>query len=295
MSVSAAPVKPNTNERTGHSWTGLVCVGILIVVAYGSVIQGLVASWFDGNTDMGHGVLVPILSVYIVWLHRERLASIEARRNDRGLLLVALAAIQVLLATAIDARFVARLAIPIAITGVVLYLYGARFTRELAYPLALLLLMIPPPSFLYERLMFPLQLVASRMAEMGLEVLGYSVLREGNILELVGEKLSVAEACSGLRSLITVFFFCAVYVYFFVPVLWMRLTLLASVIPIALVGNALRIVLTGVVASYNRELAHGVLHEAAGHAIVIGAGIFCMFTHQMLEKLRRKEHAKPIT
>ena len=133
--------------------------------------------------------------------------------------------------------------------------------------------MIAPPSFINERVTLQLQLMASRLGEVSLEALGFSVLREGNILEMVGEKLAVAEACSGIRSLMALIFLAVVYNFFFVPQKKFRVILLASVIPIAILCNAGRIVATGVVGQYNRELAHGMLHATFGYfGLALGLG-----------------------
>jgi exosortase len=144
--------------------------------------------------------------------------------------------------------------------------------------------MIAPPTFIYERITLPLQMLASRLGEVSLEAAGYSVLREGNILELVGERLAVEEACSGIRSLVALFFLCLIYCYFFVPRKSIRAILLLSAIPIAIVTNAGRIFATGVLGQYDRELAHGVLHPALGHASLISAAVLCVLLHRGIKR-----------
>ena len=114
--------------------------------------------------------------------------------------------------------------------------------------------MVAPPTFMFARLTLSLQLLASRLGEACLETLGYSVLREGNILELVGIKLSVEEACSGIRSLMAIIFMCVLYNYFFVEGRSMKALILVMAIPIAILGNAVRIVATGIASQYNPAL-----------------------------------------
>jgi len=166
--------------------------------------------------------------------------------------------------------------------------------KELTYPLCTLLLMIAPPNFVFERLTLQLQLLASRLGAAALEALGYSVLREGNILEMVGIKLSVEEACSGIRSLVAIVFMCVLYNYFFVEKKSMRVWILVFAIPIAILGNAVRIVATGVAGQYNHAWVSGATHEAFGYVSVLVAAAGCIGVHMALlrlEKMREARHA----
>jgi len=122
---------------------------------------------------------------------------------------------------------------------------------------------------------------------MCLQGLGFSVLREGNILEMVGIKLSVEEACSGIRSLLAIFFMCVLYCYFFVPGRAMRAIILIMAIPIAILGNAGRIVATGIAGQYNRALAGGGVHEAFGYVAVAIAAVGCIALHFLLSSVVR--------
>ncbi len=173
----------------------------------------------------------------------------------------------------------------VSLVGWIVALFGWRMVRQLIYPLCTLILMIAPPTFIFERLTLSLQLLASRLGEFCLEALGYSVLREGNILEMVGIKLSVEEACSGIRSLVAIFFMCVLYNYFFVRGRSMRAMLLVMAIPVAILGNAVRIVATGVAGQYNPELVSGATHEAFGYVSVVAAALGVVALHLMLQSI----------
>ena len=160
----------------------------------------------------------------------------------------------------------------------------------LTYPLCTLILMIAPPTFVFERLTLSLQLLASSLGATCLDALGYSVLREGNILEMVGIKLSVEEACSGIRSLLAIIFMCVLYNYFFVSGRSMKAWILAMAIPIAILGNAGRIVASGIAGQYNHAWVSGATHEAFGYVSVLIAALGCIGLHQgmlYLQKLWR--------
>jgi len=153
--------------------------------------------------------------------------------------------------------------------------------------------MIAPPTFLFNRLTLYLQLLASRLGEIFLETAGYSVLREGNILEMVGIKLSVEEACSGIRSLMAIFFMCVLYNYFFVQGRYTKALLLMMAIPIAILGNAVRILATGVASQYDPALVSGAVHEAFGYVTVVAAALGVVGLHltmQSIAKVWRAHH-----
>jgi exosortase len=144
--------------------------------------------------------------------------------------------------------------------------------------------MVPIPSVIYNSLTFPLQLLASRLAENALEIFSVPVLREGNVLILPNQELSVVEACSGIRSLLSLTFLSLVYGYFFEKRFWVKVALFAATIPIAIVANGSRVTLTGVLTQYNPELAEGFFHTASGWVIFMVALVTLIFLHQVLTK-----------
>jgi exosortase len=148
--------------------------------------------------------------------------------------------------------------------------------------------MVPLPTVVYNQITFPLQLFASAVAERSLEVLNIPVLRDGNILELASQKLSVAEACSGIRSLLSLSFLSLVYAYFFDRKVWMRWVLLIATIPIAIIANSARVTLTGVFSEIDPSLAEGFFHEAEGWVIFVVALVILVVVHQVLNFLYRR-------
>ena len=142
--------------------------------------------------------------------------------------------------------------------------------------------MIPIPAIIYNQITFPLQLFASAVAEAVLSIIGIPVLREGNILELANQKLSVVEACSGIRSLLSLGFLSLVYAYFFDAKVWMRTVLLIATVPIAIVANATRVTLTGILTEYKPEYAEGFFHSAQGWLILMVALVILVIVHKTI-------------
>jgi exosortase len=179
--------------------------------------------------------------------------------------------------------FLSRIAFVISIIGMVLLLGGMRYLRILAFPLFLLFFMVPIPAIIYNKITFPLQILASELANAALDFMRIPVLREGNILHLAETSLSVVEACSGIRSLLSLTFLALVYGYFFEKSLWMRVILFVATVPIAIVANASRVTLTGLLTEIKPELAEGFFHTASGWVIFMVALAAMIVFHQILK------------
>jgi exosortase len=275
--------------RRTFPWTPILWFGVLLVAAYLPVLARLVRQWaMDG--DMGHGFFVPVVAGYIAWQRREELLAAEAAPNWWGLAVLLWGALQLWLATLGAELFLARTAFIISLAVVVLLVGGKRILRILAFPLFLLLFMVPIPAIIYNQVTFKFQLLASRLAEWALTLMGVPVLREGNILELASQRLSVVEACSGIRSLLTLSFLSLVYAYFFDKKIWMRFALLVATLPIAIAANASRVTLSGVLSEVNPKLAEGLYHEASGWVIFMVALALLIAVHALINRIYRLFH-----
>ena len=156
--------------------------------------------------------------------------------------------------------------------GAIVFLCGWRHVRALFFPIAFLLLMVPLPAIIFNKITFPLQLLASQAGELGIASLGIPVLREGNIIVLAHTKLEVVEACSGIRSLVSLLTLAIVYAYFIDQRPWVRWVISLSAIPVAIVSNAMRITGTGVAAHYyGATAAEGFFHSFSGWAVFVVA------------------------
>ncbi len=268
------------------SWKTIAVVAALLVACYAPVLRALLNQWYD-DPDMGHGAFVPIIAGYIAWGLKDRLAGVPPQPNLWGLALVAWGGFQLYIATLGAELFLARTAIVFSIIGAVLLLGGTRYVKTFAFPLFLLFFMVPIPAVIYNQITFPLQLLASRVAENAISIVGIPVIREGNVLELAAQKLNVVEACSGIRSLLTLTFMSLVYGYFAEKKTWIRVVLFLSTIPIAIAANAGRVTITGIIADFKPELAEGLFHEAQGWVIFMMAFAMLIFVHQLIVRVTR--------
>jgi exosortase len=259
-----------------------ILLAALSSLAFWPILVSMYGSWFDAAAYMEHGVLVAPAAAYMAWTKRDRLAAIAPDPSVWGAVMLVWGALQAVLGLAAHWLWVSRTAVLISLVGSIAVVYGMRMVRELAYPLCTLLLMVAPPTFVFEQITLSLQLLASKLGASCLEMLGFSVFREGNILELAGIKLSVEEACSGIRSLLAILFMCTLYNFFFVEGRLMRTIILLMAIPIAILGNAGRIVATGMASQYNPALVRGTAHEAFGYVSVGLAALGCIGLHILL-------------
>ena len=281
-SVSGSKTVSTENPRL--PWTAMLWFGVLLIICYAPVLAGLVRQWAT-DEDMGHGFFVPAVAGFIAWQRRAELATVKPVPNNWGLVLVILGALQMMLGTLGAQIFIARTAFLVSLVGAVLYLGGTRTLKILAFPLFLLIFMFPIPAIIYARITLPLQLFASSVAETLLNFIGTPVLRDGNVLELAnGQRLSVVEACSGIRSLLSLSFLSLIYAYFFDKKVWMRWVLLIATVPIAIAANASRVTLTGLISEYRPDLAQGIFHTFEGWVLFIVALMLLVVCHQFLNR-----------
>jgi exosortase len=257
--------------------------GLLLIAVYAPLLAGLARQW-STDPDMSHGFFVlPVVAV-VVWRRRAELAAFKAKPNWWGLVIAAWGAVQMLLGTLAAQVFIARTAFLVSLAGAVLFLGGTRALKILAFPLLLLLFLFPVPAIFYARVTLPLQIFASAAAETVLNWIGIPVLRDGNILELPHERLSVVEACSGIRSLLSLGFLSLVYAYFFDHRVAMRWVLLGATVPIAIAANAARVTLMGLVGEYRTDLAQGAFHLFEGWVLFVVALSLLVGLHQLLRR-----------
>ncbi len=278
---------------TRASWHTPAWFGFLLLACYAPILRALVYAWIH-NEDMGHGFFVPLVAGYIVWQRRDELLSLKPEPGWRGLPMVLAGALLLFLATLGAEVFLARLSFVVTLTGMVWMLGGRPFLRKLGFPLFLLLFMMPIPSVIYTRITFPLQLIASRLAEGALTACSIPVLREGNVLELPSQRLDVVEACSGIRSLLSLTFLVLVYGHFFERKNWIRATLFFATVPIAILANAGRVTLTGLLSLISPAFTEGALHETMGMVTFLLALIFLVALHRLLVRIARFQARRSI-
>jgi len=264
----------------------LLGVGFLGLVYY-RVVGNMAHDWyFDGNAS--HGFLIPFISGYFIWLRREQLAATPTGSNRAGLWVVVAAMVMLLGGWLASELFTQRFSLVLALGGCALFWLGREVFSQLAMPLVFLVFMIPIPNIIYDAVALPLKLFVSWLSVIVLKALGVIVLREGNVIMFPNITLEVVDACSGLRSLTSLLALGAAYALIFTRSPWQRVILVASAVPIAVLTNTIRVVVTGLLARHiGAAAAEGFFHEFTGMVIFAFALILLAGVHQLLRRFNR--------
>jgi exosortase len=276
-------------SQTG-TWFAALSLSTLVLILYAPVLGSLARQWW-GDPNYGHGFFVPVFAGYVLWSERDRWSAQPFRPNNFGLAIMLFAIGLRLLGMLGAELFTARLSLVILISGIVLFLAGRQALRSVAFPIGYLLFMIPLPAIVYYQLTLPLQLWASRLGATGLVALGIHTVREGNLLILPNCTLNVVEACSGIRSLLSLLAAVVAYGYLAEQSTWKRSVLAMASIPIAIATNGLRLVATGVLSYFfGPTMDSGVVHVALGVGFFALAFVSILLIHKVLGlHLRRQD------
>jgi exosortase len=267
---------PSRDTQSILDWV-IIC--LLVAAVYYQVLGKLVVDWWQ-IPDFSHGFLVPLFAAYLVWEKRKVLFCTKIAPAWSGIAVMALGLIVLLLGVYGSELFLSRVSLLILLAGLVLCFGGWQLLKELRFVLLVLLLAIPLPAIIFNQITFPLQILASKLASGLLPLFGVPVLREGNVIELPLMKLEVAEACSGIRSLMSLFTLSVFYGYFMEKSVWRRSLLVLASIPIAIAANAVRILGTGLCVQYwDPDKALGFFHEFSGWVIFL-VSLACLYLVQ---------------
>jgi exosortase len=264
----------------------VLATAIAMLACYAPVIQGMAHQWLT-DEDMGHGFLVPLVVAWIIGKDRSRWNSLAVKPSLWGWAFLAGGASLQFVGAVGGGLFAGSLALLLSICGAVLILGGTAWLRAWAFPLLLALFALPKLAIVYNQTTLPLQLLASRMAAGFLTIAGVGVIREGNILDVAGHRISVVEACDGIRYLLPLAFMALVFGYVTGSKPWLRGVLLVTAVPIALVANAVRVAAAG----YWPALAGGTPHTASGWVIFVACLAVLVPVHRFLDALEDRRHA----
>ena len=259
---------------------------------YGRVLAELAGEWWS-NPDYSHGLLIPFAIGYLLYEKRDTLASLPIRPSWFGLVVIVGSQVVNLVGFLGAEYFLQRTSFVLLLTGLILFLGGWQHLRETAFMLLLLELAIPLPVLIFNVVALPLQLIASSWAESFLRVCQIPVLREGNLLVLAQQTLNVTEACSGIRSLMSLITLGLMLAYF-LPFRWMaRVAFVLTTIPVAIVANAFRVGGTGILATYfGEKAAQGFFHTFSGWLVFVFAFVVLLGEVTLMHKLFRSKADK---
>ena len=267
-------------------------IAVLVALSlwlYWATLAHLVGQWWH-DPNFSHGFFVPLFSAFVLWQERDRLSRVQVRPSWLGLVILALA-LGLLIVGQLGAElFLARFSFLLLIAGGVILFLGWDFFRATFFPWAFLLLMIPIPNILFNQITFPLQIQASKVSAFTLPLFGVPILREGNVIVLPAMRLEVAEACSGIRSLMSLATLAIIYGYLSEKRIWVRWALAIASIPIAIVANSIRIIGTGLLVQYwDPDKAEGYFHASWGWIIFVVSLLLLYAVHSLIRMIWREK------
>ena len=260
-------------------------LALLVILLYSPTFHMFIYDW-SNDDNYSHGFLVPFIVAYLIWTKKDTLRKLSPQPSLLGLP-VLLAGLSMYVVGTIGAEwFLKRFSLVIVIAGLVLYLYGKTFFRELLFPIVFLFFMVPLPAIIYKGLAFQLQLFVSLVSAKLIPLAGVALYREGNILYVSTGPLAVEEACSGMRSIMALLALSSLFAYLMYESRLKQWILVAFALPIAVVTNIIRVTTTGIMAHYwGKEFAEGILHESFGWLVfVIAFGLLYLLS-KVLDRL----------
>jgi exosortase len=275
-------------EDWSIAWPSLVVLALLLAILYHSIAIKLVNDWYE-LPDFSHGFLIPFFAAFLLWDKRLELRRTPIIPSWAGISFVVLGLLELMVGVLGADLFLQRTSFVLLATGLIWTLLGKAMLGQLKFVLFVLLLAIPLPTILFNQITFPLQLQASRFASALLPLAGVPVLRDGNIIQLPAMSLEVAEACSGIRSLMSLFTVAVIYGYFLERTTLRRVVLAISSLPIAVAANVVRIFGTGLCVQYwDPDKALGFFHEFSGWLLFL-VSLTCLYLVHLTMRLAAGE------
>ena len=262
-------------------WKPLVLL-LLMTWLYSSIVSNLVLQWWE-DPNFSHGFFVPAFAGFLLWQERRRLASLPVSPSWWGLPVIFISLSIVVVGVLGAELFLSRISLILLLAGMTIFFLGWSHFRAVLFPWAFLFLMVPIPAIIFNQITFPLQLLASKVASVLLPLAGVPVLREGNVINLPAMPLEVAEACSGIRSLMSLATLAIIYGAMMEPRKLIRVFLALASVPIAVAANSLRIVGTGLLVQYwDPDKAEGFFHAFSGWLIFVVSLLMLFLLHRIL-------------
>ena len=259
-------------SRVSQSYSQISIIALLaiaVTVLYGHIVAELVHEWWT-NPDYSHGLVAPFAVGYLVYRKKQRLMELPVHPAVLGLVVIVFSQALNLLGTLGAEFFLQRFSLVLFLAGAIVFVLSWEHLLELSFALVILTLVIPLPVIVFNALALPLQLIASSWAENLLRFCSIPVYRDGNVLTLANQALNVSEACSGIRSLMSLLTLAAMTAYFMQRKWWLRALLIVSSVPIAMIANSCRIAGTGVLMRWFGPAAgEGFYHAFSGWVVFI--------------------------
>jgi exosortase len=279
--TSPDPPAQRGSKTENAAW---ILLGLALLGVYAPHVAYMAVNWWN-DPNYSHGFLVPLVTAYLLWRNRENLARAAGRPNAWGLAVIGFGLVLLVLGQVGHEFFLRRFSLIPVLWGLALTAWGWTLARRTWFPAVYLILMIPLPYVVYDSVAFPLRLVAASFAGWVLRLTGLPVLVEGNIIHLPNAVLDVVDACSGIRSLVSLLAVGLLLAHFVTPRLWQKTLLMLLVPPVAVFTNSLRVVSAGLMAeSIGPQMLEGTVHDLTGWVVFMAAFALLAFLAWLMRR-----------
>ncbi len=273
-----------TDSLKKYYWAWAIIVFVFIAIYY-PIVPRMISDW-DADPNSSHGFLIPFVSAWFAYKAWPEIKDMKLKPSFLGIIVILLGLLTLAFGVTVHELFTSRSSLIIILSGLVLTFFGMNIFIKLLLPLGFLFFMVPVPVTLYDALALPLRTIVTIFATEGMQACGIPVLREGNIIIMPNVSLEVVEACSGMRSLISLIALGTAYAFLLLEGTWRRVVLIISTIPIAVFTNIARVFITGVLARYyGSSVAEGFLHDFAGLVVFAVALVLTALIGFILTKI----------
>jgi len=278
-------VKTNLKEK--HLIFGGAVLLLAVFLGYNQILLDMVEQW-SVDPNYSHGFIIPVLSGYLIWRKKDVFSLSSIDPDLKGLPVLMLGLFLLAVGKVGSVNLLMRFSLLVVLLGLLLFLLGTKITRSVLFPISYLVFMIPLPSVLYNDLTFRLKLLTTIFSSRILSLIGIHAFREGNIIHLNQTSLQVIDACSGLRSLISLLALAVLFAYFTQKSIWKRLSLVLLTIPIAIFSNSCRLTVTAILVDhFGPKATEGLFHIFTGMIMFAVALTLLVLCGSVIRRIRQ--------
>ncbi len=264
-----------------------ILVVILLLAAFMPTILWMWERWFAPGSYYSHGILIPLVSLFLIWQKKDVIKKLPKNSSPWGLRLFVLGIIIYWASAVLQVYFTSAFSMLIVLAGLILYFYGEKTFKEIMFPFLFLIFMVPLPLIVVATITFKLKILAAKLATTILNKLRLPAIQQASLIIMRHTYVLVEDACGGLKSLIALTALGCIFAYQLKAGFFKKMTLFVSAIPIAVITNALRIVFLAAVGEiWGAKYTHGVLHSLSGFLVFVFAYLSLLFIEWLLESIK---------
>jgi len=258
--------------------------GAIFLLAYIPTLIWMWDRWFARDSYYSHGILIPFVTIFLIWQKREELALIEKAKSAWGLPLVIVGMLMHAFASMMRVYFISGFSMLLVLVGLILFFYGFVVFRKILFPVLFLVFMIPVPLVIITNISFKMKIFAAEIATTVLNNSGIPAIREGSVIRMRHAQVIVDDVCSGLRSLISLMALGSIFAYWMKSTMTKRGILFLTTVPIAILTNVFRVIfLSSVAEIWGAQYAAGILHDVSGFLVFALAFVLLYVIGRILE------------